>query len=274
MEERYIDVFRGIDYLEEKMGAAWLKKIIKQIKAHGNGGASFGRGIDFSSCGVSPVAYYWYRAREELALAGIKGGNDVGLSSMHAAVIAGDLMILAGSDGLEKRIEGLKDPARGVLVQKELCIAAGYARNGHRVEFSGRDGFFTASARRKINAVVTGIEDSGERIEYDGGYPKDQHSNIPGPSRAATILKKETVKYVYVSETPGASAGRPDNKSREFPPGLEEPGGFSGVIFRIMPAYINRKPVIIRSGKLVNPGGVQDLEDIYVPGEKLLPAQF
>ncbi len=264
MYERYLDVSWAVNYLDEVMGTDWLKESLKLLKGYASGGGSFGRGIDLSACEVSETAYYWYRAREELAL-DIIGGQGPGLYALQAAVIGDDLWVLRDSQGLSERVEGLKQPADAGQVITELVIAAGYARSGRRVVFTNQVGIFNVLGP-KINVYL-------------------EHCNrCPGPGNGNTRVDK-------MVSSEGCTQNQPDTAFSVFyryqnKPGLNsycdfydaEPGGMdcagSGDLV-VNCSFIARQgprgPEIVRSYALAE--GHQPAPDRHIPNEIIMPVR-
>ena|GEM_PF-1454509 len=153
MAERRLAVAPAVGYLEEVLSVDWLKENLKLLKDYGGGGGGFGRGIELASSGVATAAFYWYKAREELALEAISGQGP-GIYALQAAVIGADLLALQGSPGLAARVQTLQQPANTDAVLAELAIAAGYAGRGEQVVFAGSDGIFQVAGREPIYAAV------------------------------------------------------------------------------------------------------------------------
>jgi len=247
--ERYLDLLRAVNYLEEVMGTAWLKESLKSLKGYAGGGGSFGRGIDFSSCGVSETAYYWYRAREELALYFI-GGQGSGLYALQAAVLGDDLWALRESRGLLDRVEGLKQPADAGHVVAELVIAAGYARHGRRVVFAaGRFGAFEVmGAKINVSLVCDRCRGNG----HSAGNPQ-------GTAVIYRYQTKQSLKSKY------------DHDDAE-PGGKNCAGNGAPVVQCSFIARQGRRgPEMVRTGRLAE--GHPLAADIYVPNEIIMPGR-
>lgn len=262
MVERCIDVQQSVAYLEAVLGTTWLKESLKQLKGFAGGGGSLGRGIDPVAGGISLTAYYWYRAREELALQGI-GGDGPGLYTLYAAVIGDDLLALRGSAGLATRIEGLKRPADARDVLLELGIASGYARRGRRVSFAGDAGYFQADGP-VVSVFVEPAGGSADDMTVAAGHVESGLAIETG-KRCINVAQ-----VIYRHEE--------DEPEKVLPVGTglcgagSEPDRAPVVVFKITACYESRCPVMTRYGFLQCHR--QHLKErVYIPGEKIMPAR-
>jgi len=246
LDERCLDVSQAVGYLEEVLGAAWLKENLKLLKGYAGGGAGFGRSIELSSCGVAVAAFYWYQAREELAL-DLISGQGPGICALQAAVIGEDLRALRGSRGLPERVERLKRPADTGHALTELAIAAGYARRGDKVVFSRADGVFHVHGAQKICVTL----EYGNRRREDGNT-----------GSFSVIYRHRSVHGCEPgSELDGHGAGA----------GVTVCAG-NGVPV-VSCSFIARQgrlgPEIVRAGQLVRGCGLS--LDVYIPNEIIRP---
>lgn len=259
MDERYLDVLGAVNYLDEVMGTAWLKESLKSLKGYAGGGGSFGRGIDFSTCDVSAAAYYWYRAREELAL-DVISGQGPGLYALQAAVLGDDLWVLRGSQGLSDRVEGLKRPADAGYVIAELVIAAGYARSGRRVVFTNQAGAFWVM-EPKIHVSLDHCN------RYQGNGNTRAEKMFCGES--GTENKHDTaISVIYRYQNKYSLNSDCDLYDAE--PGRMDCAGSGALVVNC--SFIARQgprgPEIVRTG-LVE--GHQPSPDIHIPNEIIMP---
>lgn len=245
MEERWLDVPRAVDYLEEVLGAVWLKENLKLLKNYAGGGAGFGRSIELSSSGVAAAAYYWYRAREELTL-GLISGQRPGVSALQAAVIGDDLRALRGSRGLTDIIEWLKQPEDTGQALVLPAIASGYARRGDKVVFTGPEEAFYVSGVRKEQVFVEHCRQHPEGIYAEGFSVVYRHRCRHGYDPDNGFDKK------------GAGPGTTDCSANGAP--------------LVYCSFIARRglrgPEIVRTGRLIR-GCLS--RDVYVPGEIIMP---
>ncbi|HBX22760.1 MAG TPA: hypothetical protein DEF34_03850 [Desulfotomaculum sp.] len=250
LDERYLNVYGAVDYLDEVIGSVWLKESLKTLKGYAGGGGSFGRHIDFSSCAVSAAAYYWYRAREELAL-DVISGQGPGLYSLQAAALGDDLEVLRGSQGLTDRVAGLKRPADAAQVIAELVIAAGYARSGRQVVFKNQIGAFGVLGPQ-IHVFVEPWNRSG-----------DGHT---GANQQGTAIA-----VVYRCQNQPSLNADCDHAHAE-PKGMA--GAENGALVvhcRFIARQGPRGPEIVRTGRFA--AGHQPSPDIYIPSEIIMPVR-
>ena len=252
MRKRSVKIDTAVDYLEQVLGAAWLKECLRLLKKSGGGAGAFGREIDYGSCGVAPVGYYWYRAREELALASMAGGQAAGLFSLYAAVIGDDLLALRGSDGLEEKIHCLKGPGDESGVVRELCIASGYARGGRRVRFTGESGVIDVEPGMRVWVAGAG--------PFMGPAPQGDIKYRRPPSEVAAIYLHEDAGN---PGAPGSSTAGPD-----FAGG----GGVPVIVFSIRASCGDSGPAIARRGHVAAARERLTAGDFYLPGELIRPA--
>jgi len=263
LDERYLDVVGAVDYLDEIMGSTWLKESLKALKGYAGGGGGFGRNIDCSSCTVSVAAYYWYRAREELAL-DVISGQGPGLNALQAAVLGDDLEVLRGSQGLADRVAGLKRPADAGLVMAELVIAAGYVRSGRQVVFTSQVGSFWVM-RPKIHVYL----EHWSRNRGDG-YTTRAAKIFEGATGAGNEQGTAiAVVYRYQNEhNLNADCDHDDTK----PDGMECAGGGLPVVHcNFMARQGSRGPEIVRAGRLAE--GRLSSSDIHIPNEIVRPVR-
>ncbi len=254
MDERCLDVTQAVDYLEEVLGAAWLKENLKQLKNYAGGGAGFGRSIELASSGVAAAAYYWYRAREELAL-GLIGGQEPGICALQAAVIGDDLRTLRGSRGLPELVERLKRPEIAGNALAELAIAAGYAGRGDEVVFTNRDGIFHARGAWNIYVSLEHVD----RLREDGNPGRNPDGNTGG----LPVIYRHRSRHGY----------DPGNELDDRGIGSDVTGCAGNEVPVVQCAFIarlsRRGPEIVRAGRLLPGCGLA--QDIYIPNTIIRP---
>lgn len=257
MRERYIDVRRAVDYLESLLGVQWLKENLKQMKGSAGGGVGFGRPVEQDAGAVPVIAYYWYRAREELVLQSISG-QGTGLFALQAAATGDDLMVLQGSWGLGSRLEGLKQVLGAPVVLAELAIASGYARSGGRVTFSDTPGKFRVAGMDMIMHVKTRPAPQPPDGQMETRAFCNTGNSDPGNR------SENKVFYWWT--------GYLGQRHRDS---LVSPGGDSiacQVVVTIEAGQKNGGPVLTRRGRLLSaPRG--DCGQVYVPREKIMPVR-
>ncbi|MCG8400371.1 MAG: hypothetical protein MJA84_02120 [Firmicutes bacterium] len=266
MHERSVAIDTAVDYLEQVLGVDWLKDCLRLLKKSGGGGGAFGRAIDYRSCGVAPVGYYWYRAREELALAGMAGAQAAGLFSLYAAVIGDDLLALRGSDGLEEKIHRLKGPGEASGVVRELCVASGYARGGRRVKFTGESGVISVEPGMRV--WITGVGPfMGPAPQGDNKRRRPETDGLPGrpPTGVAAVYLHEDAGS---PGAPGGSTARPD-----FAAGGAQAFDEPVIVFSIGASHGDGGPVIARRGHMAAARGRLSAGDFYIPDELIRPAR-
>ncbi len=266
MHREEIDVTGSVEYLENVMGTAWLKDNLQSVKESHGGRVSFGCGFDADSAGVSAVAYLWYKAREEMAAAAISGGTCSGPYSLAAAVLAADMAVLSTSPGWTAKLEELKAGKHCLHIAGELCIAAGYVRNGCRVDFAAGAGSFVV----ECGAVKV--------LVYCAELPPAVGREVAGrlQQKAAGCGDKPypAVFYLHAGSTAPVAAGTAGRPSAVVPAEALAACPVPVVVFTTGTRYVNGRPVYIKEGWLVGdaPPAIP-AEMLYIPGEMLVSSQ-
>ena len=240
----------AVNFFEATVGQDWLKEHLKLIKAGQGGGVAFGRGIE-TSLNVPAVAYYWYKAREEIAFSEITGENKCGSNSLLTAAIGRDLQLLKQAAGLPVLLQGLKGLAEPFLVLGQLSLASGYAGENYQITFKA--GFATAAkAEKQINYVVISANGVNKKL-------------------TESLVANKQVIYIIVGDTGHEGKKRWADWSPPRP--LSQMAAEHNLLLVVCGLWfeqINNRPVFIRTGRLVegyNSNSPDSL--VYIPNEKI-----
>lgn len=119
--------------LENLYGRQFFKKGVEELKEGDPNGAGMGR-YGYPAA-IPPLAYLWYRAREELIFGELTGEFKAGYASARLRALGGDLDLLKNIRGIEKVLEQLKKIETFELACFALSVAAGYRRKDIPVLF-------------------------------------------------------------------------------------------------------------------------------------------
>lgn len=241
----------SIEYFENIMGRAWLEDSLKLIKAGNGGGVAFGRGIE-ASIKVPLSAYYWYKAREEIALGEITGEAKFGNNSLMTAAMGADLRLLEQEDGFSLLLQGLKSNARALTAQGQLCIASGYVRGNYKV-----------TVKKEYSIAVHGEQ----QIKYIV-----RHANeLQNKENTEKLFVQDSVIYIFI--------GSIEQDVNQLLLSWTPPGSLLEAALKYntclvvcgmwIETVINR-PVLIRKGRLLDNFDSLEVNSlIYIPNEKI-----
>jgi len=145
------DVDRALVEVEALAGTDWLKLCTDRLKEAGAAGPAVGRYGSIPPDRVPPLAYLWYRVKEERALAALNPGAGVSVNMLRLGDLHGDLCLLRQCPGFSDWWPGFREGVDFPLASHQLAVAAGLMRRGWRVELG------TRANDRRLNLSFSGM---------------------------------------------------------------------------------------------------------------------
>lgn len=237
--------------IEKTAGSRWLHDQVQLIRS-ADPRLEIGASPDRS--GIHPLASAWLRAREEFMSYEITGRAAFSEETCLIAGLGRDLNQVAGLNGYPAQKNRLLEQSLFNTASYEISIAAGYIRQGYRVEFTSsglelrqngsavRAGCFAAAGEKDPAKLFAFLEKEVSTSDYPG--PALAYFEIDSRNRfledfldryrekLGVLFHPRTPYYALVitsgRETlPGCRAGRPGGVAVVNPhPGSELPPGF------------------------------------------------
>ncbi|SFG45385.1 hypothetical protein SAMN05660649_01672 [Desulfotomaculum arcticum] len=246
---REIFMADAIKYFESIMGRTWLEENLKLIKSGNGGGVAFGRCIE-SSIKVPLSAYYWYKAREEIAYGEITGEAKFSSNSLITAATGADLQLLEQEEGFPLMIQDLKSYDRPITAHGQLCIASGYAREKYKVTVK-KEYSIAARGEQQTFYTVRQVDDL-----IDDAVPRCVENSV---IYCFIGNWEQDVNKLLLSWSPSRSLLEAASKNNACL-----------VVCGMWIETVNNRPVLVRKGRLLDKytsKGINSL--VYIPNEKI-----
>lgn len=131
----------ALDTIEAAAGTGWLEEFTHSIKNVEQWKGPRTSIDDFTSEGISPLTYIWYRGREILAMGQIQGVLRPGYWGLVAAQLGLNMEKTLARPGFTSLLHRLKEPQTCWTAMCDLSIAAGYLGLGLEVSFNTGCGY-------------------------------------------------------------------------------------------------------------------------------------